>query len=92
MKSLFSIIILLLLLNSIFIVKEIKANNTVSFHYSYIKKINDIPNNSELLTTLEFIHDIKIEQCKSIFEKDNISNNNYNKCKDIVDIISTNKE
>lgn len=88
MKQVISIFIILILINSLFLVKEMKANNTESFHRGYIKKIDNIPKDYKLLVTMELIYDINIEQCRKIFEKDNIANTNYVNCKEIVDVIS----
>ncbi len=91
MKSLLYTILILILLNSLFFMKEMKANNVESFHFNYVKKIDSIPKDSDFLITMEFIYDLDINQCRKIFLKDNIASNHYNDCKDMVDNVIINQ-
>jgi len=90
MKKVIYLLIVLIFANSLLFMNEMKANNINSFHFSYIKKIDNIPKDYKFLITMQYIYDINIEQCRKIFENDNIASINYVNCKDMVDVISAN--
>lgn len=90
MKKVISILIILIFINSLFFMNEMKANNINSFHFSYIKKIDNIPKDYKFLITMQYIYDINIEQCRKIFENDNITSINYVNCKDMVEVVYAN--